>query len=199
MAAVDLPNAAGVILWRDGGVSSGHHVCEYLLLQARYGGHWTPPKGHVDVKFGKKKKKKERETAFRAALREMKEETSIGESDVEICEETWIDAKYILPKPTRKVPTGQKVVRYFIGRLCSEEVKVCPQESEVSDFRWVKLDEALALVEYDEMQRVLRQAAAILSDSSVSGNCSSSDEDSDSDGEIILLSMSRDLRANISL
>ncbi len=111
---------------------------ELLLLKHRYGGHWSFPKGHVEAG----------ENEFETALREVKEETGLAI----ILEEGFRECVEYYPRPYVK-----KQVVYFLGRAGSDPLK--KQEEEVSELRWVPLEDAAAMVTYNNDKNLINKAA----------------------------------------
>lgn len=107
------------------------------LIIRMLGGHWSYPKGHVE----------DGETEVVTAKREIKEETNL---EVEI-DEAFREMTTYSPK------TGiMKDVIYFIAYAKNKEVTI--QESELIDYKWLTLDEAVDLVTYKEDKEILRKA-----------------------------------------
>lgn len=94
---------------------------ELLLLRHRSGGHWSFPKGHVEAG----------ENEIQTALREVKEETGL---DIRLLDGFRESVEYF-PKPNVK-----KQVIYFLGSFQGGRVKM--QEEEVSEIRWMPIEEA---------------------------------------------------------
>ncbi len=93
---------------------------EFLLIRHRKGGHWSFPKGHVELG----------ETEKETALREVLEETGLSVS--------------ILPNFREKVSYSPKSgvykdVIYFLA-IAGQNDKIVLQVEEVSDARWVNSD-----------------------------------------------------------
>ena len=108
-----------------------------VLLVHHNIGHWGLPKGHVE-------------------LNETEEETAIRE----VLEETNIEAK-IIPG-FRKVITYSprenvlKDVVFFVGVPSSDEL--INQASEVSEVKYVSIDDALNLVSHEDEKDVITEA-----------------------------------------
>jgi 8-oxo-dGTP pyrophosphatase MutT (NUDIX family) len=128
--------SAGGVIYRWRGETA--HV---LLIRDRYR-HWGFPKGHLE----------EGETAADAALREVAEETGLGE--------------------LRLGPRLQTIDWFFrfrgrlIHKFChfylieSPRGDTCPQADEgITECVWLPLEEALASISYDNAREVLRAAA----------------------------------------
>lgn len=112
----------------------------YLLLRAF--NHWDFPKGMVE----------EGEEPFAAAVREVKEESTIDDLDF-----AWGDGS------TQTGPySGGKIARYYLAETQREDVALPLNpligRAEHSEYRWVDLDEALLLVS-PRVKPVLRWAA----------------------------------------
>lgn len=107
-----------------------------VLLVHHNCGHWGFPKGHVEGN----------ETEFETAIREVKEETNI---DVEITS----DNRYtIVYNPEEEI---EKEVVYFIASKKSDDLK--NQESEVQEVEWVKLEDAVDRITYDNSKDIMRK------------------------------------------
>jgi bis(5'-nucleosidyl)-tetraphosphatase len=127
--------AAGLIIYR---LMSGR--AEYLLMQSSIGEHhWTPPKGHVDPG----------ETDWVAAIRETREEAGYKEADLEVVKDFKIELNY-------KVRNKDKVVTYWLAKLL-DPLKEVQLSHEHQEFRWLPLQEACVLANFDDMQNALRQ------------------------------------------
>jgi 8-oxo-dGTP pyrophosphatase MutT (NUDIX family) len=126
--------SAGFILFRD---TPGGPV--FLLLD--YGKHWDYAKGHLE----------EGETAWQAAVRELREETGIRQVDRVTRFER--DMHYFFFSPKK----GQvhKTVTYFLGRTRVEEVAL---SDEHSGYAWLGYDEAMGRLTYENAREMLRAA-----------------------------------------
>lgn len=110
---------------------------EFLIIKHKSGEHWGFPKGHVELA----------ENEEQTALREVEEETGIK---VELVEGFTYRMKYY-----PKVGTIKEVV-YFIGKSKDRIVKC--QESEIVDFRWLNLKDAIDIVTHENSRKLLREA-----------------------------------------
>jgi 8-oxo-dGTP pyrophosphatase MutT (NUDIX family) len=126
--------SAGFILYRD---TAGGRV--YLLLD--YGKHWDYPKGHLE----------EGETAWQAAVRELREETGIRQVDRVTRFERDMHYTFYSPKKGRIV----KTVTYFVGRTRMEKVEV---SDEHSGYAWLGYEDAMQRLTYDNAREMLRAA-----------------------------------------
>ena len=79
----------------------------FLILQSRWSGKWSFPKGH----------KEKNESYLSCALRELEEETSITKDHILLENISPVILKIKLEKPTKKCPSGNKVVQFFFGFL----------------------------------------------------------------------------------
>lgn len=107
-----------------------------VLLVKHNAGHWDFPKGHVE----------EGETLEETAIREVKEETNV-------LIEVNSNYRYV----TRYSPKENvlKDVIYFLGKPLSNDLK--NQEEEVSEVKFVDIDQALSLIIYDNSKKILKK------------------------------------------
>ena len=110
---------------------------ELLLLKHRYGGHWSFPKGHVE----------QGENEFQTALREVKEETGLTIT----LQDGFRESVEYFPRPYVK-----KQVVYFLGE--SKNAHFQKQEEEVSELRWVPLENAVDMVSYSNDKNLINKA-----------------------------------------
>ncbi len=111
---------------------------ELLLIQNRYGGHWSFPKGHMEGE----------ETEVQTALREVKEETGL---DIQL-EDGFRQAVEYFPKPNVK-----KQVVYFLGQAQSLEIK--RQKEEISRITWTDIHKAYHMVTFKNDRDLIAQAS----------------------------------------
>jgi bis(5'-nucleosidyl)-tetraphosphatase len=110
---------------------------EVFLVCLKNGHHWSFPKGH----------KKDQETPLEAAMRELKEETSL---EVEsFLQTTPFFDEYVYEKKGMKI---QKKVFYFPAVVKNE---VHLQEEEILEGRWVTFSQAKALLTYPSSRKIL--------------------------------------------
>lgn len=126
--------SAGFILFRD--TPQGR---VYLLLD--YGRHWDYAKGHLE----------EGETAWRAAVRELREETGIKQVDRVGRFERDMHYVFFSPKKGRV----HKTVTFFLGKTTTSEVKL---SEEHTGFAWLGYEEAMQRLTYDNAREMLRAA-----------------------------------------
>lgn len=144
-------NAAGMVIARE--APGGGDPYKYLVLQHKYGRHWALAKGHVKVNNG--------ETWRDCAVREVKEETGLHPSQYMVMPDFEDWQQYRLPKPTKKVPTGVKVVVNALALLTDEMAQVHLSEEHV-DCKWLCLEDACKIVQ-EETREVLQRASGHLS------------------------------------
>lgn len=114
-----------------------HGNTEILLIKHINSGHWSFPKGHVE----------NGETEMETAKREIKEETAI---DVMI-DPTFREIVTYSPKKDTV-----KVVVYFLAR--AKNVDFTPQESEISEIRWVDISYAVNILSYENDRTIVSRA-----------------------------------------
>ena len=113
----------------------------YYLIICNYDHDWGFPKGHLE----------QSETPAQAALREIEEETGII---VDLDTSFMRTLEYPLPNG------NDKIVYYFIGGFKDQEFT--RQEAEVKQIRLLPYEEALAILTYDDMKDVLKQAHEVI-------------------------------------
>jgi bis(5'-nucleosidyl)-tetraphosphatase len=132
--------AAGVILFR----RAADGAPRFLLLETRKGGHYSPPKGHL-----------EHGESFEAgARRETLEETGLRPRALEAGFE--VEIAYDVVK--RGLPRRKRVV-YYLGE--AEPGPVILSDEHVAS-RWEPIETVAALVPFENLLRVFRLAAAHL-------------------------------------
>lgn len=118
---------------------------EFLIIKHISGEHWGFPKGHVE----------EGETESETALREVFEETGLK---VKLMNGFSHRMKY-----SPMIGTVKEVV-YFVGVSSDKQVKC--QESEIIDFRWLTLREAIDVVTHENSRKLLREAYFFMKENS---------------------------------
>lgn len=133
----DVVKAAGFVIFRR------QPALEYLLMQASYGiHHWTPPKGHVE----------QGEDLLQTAYRETEEEAGISKNDLLLTNYSETINYEVNKKP--------KAVTYYLAELSDcASIKL---SDEHQDYKWANLEDACKLVNFAEMQKVLRNCDAFL-------------------------------------
>ena len=114
----------------------------FYLVEQMLGGHWGVPKGHIEGN------EKEEETA----LREIKEEVGL---------DVIIDTGFRTVETYSPKDGFIKDVVYFVAY--SKSMDTTMQAEEVKDIKWVKLKEAIDLIEFQDMQEIIIMADTYLS------------------------------------
>lgn len=114
----------------------------YLLIRSQRG-EYGFPKGHTEPG----------ETELETAERELKEETNV---EVERVDGFRLQIEYMIPRRE----TVLKEAVYFLGR-CKEGDIVC-QEEEVSEAAFLRFEDALKLLPFENTRGVLREAEGFL-------------------------------------
>ncbi|WP_312644998.1 NUDIX domain-containing protein [Hydrogenoanaerobacterium sp.] len=114
---------------------------ELLLIRHRFGGHWSFPKGHVEAG----------ENEVQTALREVNEETGLT---IDLLDGFRECVEYY-PKPNVK-----KQVVYFLGYAENDQVR--KQDEEVSEVKWLGIDEALSAVTFKNDKNLICRAKNFL-------------------------------------
>jgi bis(5'-nucleosidyl)-tetraphosphatase len=126
--------SAGFVLFR-----RTPHGPRFLLLD--YGQHWDYPKGHLE----------EGESAWRAAVRELREETGIRQVDRVGRFRRAMHYAFDSPKKGHV----RKTVTYFLGRTRAETVKL---SDEHEGYAWLAYEHALARLTYRNARDMLTAA-----------------------------------------
>jgi len=132
--------AAGFVLFHEG------RERRYLLLRHRNGEHWAFPKGHIEPGEDEKA----------AALREIKEETGLG--DLTAVEGVRLVSRYGFVRGKDRV---EKTVVYFLASSPRTEVTLSVEHT---DAAWLDVEATRGRLTYPEGRAVLDQAEAWLSD-----------------------------------
>ncbi|MGZ8491790.1 MAG: NUDIX hydrolase [Gemmatirosa sp.] len=136
--------SAGGVVFRYAHAAEGARQPVFLLIRDSYR-NWGFPKGHLEDGEGPEG----------AALREVAEETGLGELAVTGAIET-IDWYFRF-----RGRLIHKVCHFFL--MQTERTSTSPQRSEgITACRWVPFDEAVVLVSYANAREVLRRAHAMV-------------------------------------
>ncbi len=118
---------------------------QFLLLKSKKYGHWMFPKGRPEVG----------ESDREAAHRELFEEAGID--DVCLIDNAVFVEKWFYSKSGEEIA---KDAKYFLGLVTKGEVR--PQPEEITEYRWVTLEEAKELPAHPSRIATLKQALRIL-------------------------------------
>lgn len=110
---------------------------EFLVISHKGDRHWCFPKGHME------KGESEEETA----LREVLEETGLKVSFIE----GFKDSIFYNPKQNIS-----KEVTFFLAKVDNQKVKI--QEEEIEDYKWLKYEDALLKITFQNSKGVLTKA-----------------------------------------
>ncbi|HLD85514.1 MAG TPA: bis(5'-nucleosyl)-tetraphosphatase [archaeon] len=135
---VNVEISAGVVLFR-----KEQDKVYYLLLHYQ-SGHWDFPKGHVE----------KGEHLQQTAIRELKEETGIG--DAELLNGFKEEVSYFFKKGNKVI--NKKVV-FFAAETMQKEVVL---SSEHAGYKWLPYKEALAQATFKNAKQVLEKADKFL-------------------------------------
>lgn len=108
-----------------------------VLIEHQVQGHWSLPKGHVE----------DNETEEETAIRETFEETGIRARVVGDFRE--VISYYVKDDILKEVV-------YFIGEAESDDI--VPQLSEVTEVSFIDVNEAIQLIEYKDVKKILEKA-----------------------------------------
>lgn len=121
------------------------HHDDWEVLLVRHGkGHWAFPKGHAEL----------RENPQETASRELFEET--GLRVVRFLPFEPLEETYFFTWEKERI---HKTVLYFLAEV---EGEIRLQDDEISDHRWLSLDEAEKFVTFPEARRILRTVKELL-------------------------------------
>lgn len=118
-----------------------HGNIEILLVKHVNSGHWSFPKGHVELG----------ETEVETAQREILEETGI---------EVIIDSSFRETVTYSPKKGTQKIVVYFLAK--AKGYDVIPQPDEIADIKWVEIGRAQSVLSYDNDRSIVSKARTII-------------------------------------
>jgi bis(5'-nucleosidyl)-tetraphosphatase len=127
--------------------------CRFLLVLSRLTKRplWEFPKGGVD----------EGETLMQTALRELREETGITEDAVAVVPNfEWRESYRFTSGREAERTLIHKQVTYFLAETSVVEVTIA--DSELSEYAWLELEEAIRRIKYPERRKMLKEAAALV-------------------------------------
>ncbi len=118
-----------------------HGNIEILLVKHVNSGHWSFPKGHVELG----------ETEVETAQREILEETGI---------EVIIDSSFRETVTYSPKKGTQKMVVYFLAK--AKGYDFIPQPDEIADIKWVEIGRAQSVLSYDNDRSIVSKARTII-------------------------------------
>lgn len=139
--------AAGVVLFRNGAGAR-----RYLLMRSALTRRpiWEFPKGGVELG----------ETEAQAAVRELWEESGIGERQISLFDGYREEERYVFTqgRGDERTLIVKKVI-YFLAKTDEESVTI---SREAEEYRWATYDEAMRLIRFPGKRHVLEVAEAML-------------------------------------
>lgn len=133
---MDIEKSCGAVVYRK--TVTG---IEVLAVKSRTNGDWGLPKGHVE----------DGESEEETARREVFEETGL---EITLKKGFRTTVEYTMPNGIAK-----KVV-YFIGEATGQDVTI--QQEEIQEYRWLKYNDMLSLMTYENIREVLMKANSFL-------------------------------------
>lgn len=117
----------------------------YLLLY-HGGGYWNFPKGKIEAG----------EKSFRAALRELKEETGLGRNDLVFREYFRTTDKYVFFRGRERI---FKIVIFYLAESKRSDVKL---SYEHEGYGWFLRRDAMRMLKFRNLRDILKQADSLL-------------------------------------
>jgi len=136
--------SAGGVVFKKVKIKKQRAKIEILLIKDSYG-RWALPKGHLEKK----------ETLFRAALREISEET--GLKNLKIIKKL-NSANYFFRLKGKLI---FKIVYYFLVEAPAKSLAT-PQSKEIKDAIWVSPAESLVKISYAGLKPIISKAKKYL-------------------------------------
>jgi 8-oxo-dGTP pyrophosphatase MutT (NUDIX family) len=122
---------------------------EFLLIYSNRNKEWGFPKGHIDAG----------ETEKEAALREIKEETGLIELRLIDGFREELVYKAVSNRDDSKGSVIEKSTIYFLCETKTKDITV--DADEITDFKWLMRNDALKLLTFDSLKKILRKADAM--------------------------------------
>lgn len=140
--------SAGIIIYR----KTPDGPSFLLLYHGR--NHWSFPKGHLE----------EGERSFKAALREVQEETGLRSRDLNFKDFFKIQDRFFLWRDGGRV---FKIVTLYLAETSNPRVVI---SHEHQGYGWFLYKEAMKIAKYDSIRRILKKAYDTISGKSSSGS-----------------------------
>ena len=135
--------SAGIIIYRR--TKEGP---KFLLLY--HGGrYWNFPKGKIETEG-------ERETAFKAALREVCEETGLSSRDLKFNNRFKTYDRFVFTREKNKI---FKIVVYYLAETANPEVKI---SEEHSGYGWFSYRDAMRMLIHKNLKENLKRANDVI-------------------------------------
>ena len=110
------------------------------ILVSTKNGNYSFPKG----------KKNKGETSLDTAWRELNEETGLSKENVEIIDD------FVIDENSNK---GNIAIRYFVGKLIKNPIKLTYDADELQNVEWIQIDEAYKIEKFKNRRKeILKQA-----------------------------------------
>ena len=137
--------SAGALIFR-----KNKQASVFLLIYSNRNKEWGFPKGHIDAG----------ETEEEAALREIKEETGLGELRLIDGFREELVYKAVSNREASKGSVIEKSTIYFLCESKSKDITV--DADEITDFKWLMMNDALKLLPFDSLKELLGKAEVFL-------------------------------------
>lgn len=142
----NLSVSAGVIIFR-----RTEEGIKFLLLY-HGGSYWNFPKGKLA----------EGEKSFKAALREVEEETGIKSRDLRFMNWFKVSDRFVFyTKDKKRIP---RLVIYYLAETKREEIKIVPREHQ--GYAWFLMRDAMKVLKAPNLKSNLRKAYNLITRSS---------------------------------
>lgn len=148
--------SAGIIIYRR--TKEGP---KFLLLY--HGGrYWSFPKGKIEAKLDSgKEEPPKKETAFKAALREVREETGLASKNLKLQERFKKYDRYIYTRDKKKI---FKIVIYYLAESHKREIKI---SNEHEGYGWFLHRDAQKILIHKNLKDNLKNAYDIIREKSL--------------------------------
>ncbi|MAF80034.1 diadenosine tetraphosphate hydrolase [bacterium] len=128
--------SAGIIIYR-----RTREGPKYLILYQK-NRYWNFPKGKLE----------EKERSFRAAIREVKEETGINYKDLRFRDYFKAYDRFVFMREGKKV---SKLVMFYLAESNTSRVRI---EDEHDGYVWLLYPDAIGLMKYKNLKDILKKA-----------------------------------------
>ena len=139
--------SAGIIIYR-----RTREGLKYLLLYQK-NRYWNFPKGKLE----------EKERSFRAAIREVKEETGINYKDLRFRDYFKAYDRFVFMREGKKV---SKLVMFYLAESSTSRVRI---EDEHDGYVWLSYPDAIGLMKYKNLKDILKKANDVVCKKNIGG------------------------------